>query len=155
MVPAAVVRVEEFPITANGKVDLSRLPVPAFGATDEAAVPTNPTEELLCCLWADTLGVAQIGVDDDFFEHGGHSLVATQLVSRIRDALQVELPLRTLFEQPTVRGTAVLLRDDASAAARVDERAGVVLHVMQLSADDVADLVAGSDDEERPTSEAS
>jgi pristinamycin I synthase-3/4 len=140
MMPAAVVVIDAVPVTPNGKIDVDALPVPAFGVADGFVPSHNATEELLCRLWAETLTVPHVGVTDDFFEHGGHSLVATQLVSRIRDALHVELPLRTLFEVPTPAGIAEVLRTDPAAAARIDRAAEVVLRVMDLSTEDLARL---------------
>nr|WP_279636042.1 non-ribosomal peptide synthase/polyketide synthase [Corallococcus terminator] len=104
MVPSAFVALESLPLNANGKVDRKALPKPEAGAerTKVYVAPRTETEEVLASLWAQVLGVKQVGVQDSFFELGGHSLLATQAVSRIRTAFNVELPLRALFEAPTV-----------------------------------------------------
>ncbi len=103
MLPSAFVLLDQFPITPNGKVDRRALPAPsASDSMDEFVAPCTPTEEILAGIWAHVLGVSRVGVHDNFFELGGHSLLATQLVSRVRDVFQVELPLRALFESPTV-----------------------------------------------------
>ncbi|BAS60151.1 amino acid adenylation domain protein (plasmid) [Leptolyngbya boryana NIES-2135] len=104
MVPAAFVRLEALPLTPNGKVDRKALPAPSeipseLDPTLEAA--QTPVEEMLASLWSQILG-AEIGIHDDFFAFGGHSLLATQLMSRVRDVFNVELPLRVLFETPTI-----------------------------------------------------
>ncbi|HEY0738135.1 MAG TPA: condensation domain-containing protein, partial [Herpetosiphonaceae bacterium] len=100
MVPAAFVVLDALPLTPNGKVDRRALPAPAFTGDETTAfvAPRTPTEELLAVIWADVLGVEKIGSRDRFFELGGHSLLATQVLARVRDAFDVELPLRTLFE---------------------------------------------------------
>ncbi len=105
MIPAAVVLREALPVTPNGKVDrksLSALGVPRGSVEAPADEARTPVEELLAGIWRDVLGLEQVGVRQDFFDLGGHSLLATQIVSRVRDVFGVEIPLRALFESPTV-----------------------------------------------------
>ncbi|TSC26813.1 amino acid adenylation domain-containing protein, partial [Corallococcus sp. Z5C101001] len=115
MVPSAFVVLEALPMTPAGKVDRKALPAPSDSRTErseaEFAAPRTPTEELLATVWTEILGVERVGVRDNFFELGGHSLLATQVASRIREAFGVELPLRALFEAPTI----------ADLAQRVDQ----------------------------------
>jgi amino acid adenylation domain-containing protein len=146
MVPSAVVVVDAIPLTSHGKVDHEALPRPDFftGGQGGTAAPTNPTEEVLCRLWADALQIDQVGIYDDFFQRGGHSLLATQLLTQIQEALHVELPLRTLFEQPTVAEIAAVLRSDPAAADRVDRAAEVFLQVMALPDEDIVALLGQS-----------
>ncbi|MDZ7399742.1 MAG: amino acid adenylation domain-containing protein [candidate division KSB1 bacterium] len=109
MVPSAFMTLSEFPLSPSGKVDRKRLPAPDLSRPElgsEYVAPRNETEERLAAICAELLNLKQVGVYDNFFELGGHSLLATQFISHIRDAFQVELPLRTLFEFPTIADLA-------------------------------------------------
>lgn len=134
MLPTHTILLEQFPLTSSGKVDRDSLPVPGTEREIETSYvpPRTALEEVLVSLWASVLNVEQIGVYDNFFEHGGHSLLATQLVARIQDIFPVELPLKTIFEHPTIAHLAqVMLQED-------DQRETIELTVQLLQS--VADL---------------
>jgi phosphopantetheine binding protein/AMP-binding enzyme len=109
MVPSAFVVLDRLPKTPNGKIDRKALPPPDLsGAALEAAyvAPRTPTEERVVGIWAHVLRVERVGVHDNFFELGGHSLLATQVLYRVRETFQIELPLHTIFMDPTVASMA-------------------------------------------------
>lgn len=102
MIPAVFVKLNFLPLTVNGKVDLRSLPAPPTAPSEVIqAAPQTSLEKSLADVWTQLLG-REVGVQDNFFERGGHSLLATQLISRIRDRFRVELPLRSVFEAPTI-----------------------------------------------------
>jgi amino acid adenylation domain-containing protein len=145
MIPSAFVMLDTLPLTPSGKVDRLALPDPE-GASDQAYVaPRNAIEETIADAWASVLGVERVGVDDNFFALGGHSLMATQVIARLRTTFGVDLPLHALFTSPTVAGLAVTVADlgggvDGDVAAIMAELEG-------LSEDEVGALLA--DGEER------
>ena len=107
MVPAAFVVLAALPRTPNGKVDRNALPSPAAAvsaAGDELVAPETPEERSLAAIWCEVLGADRVGIHDDFFRLGGHSLLAAQVIARMRRDFQVDLPLRSLFQTPTIAG---------------------------------------------------
>ncbi|MFY9622653.1 MAG: amino acid adenylation domain-containing protein [Pyrinomonadaceae bacterium] len=107
MIPTAFVLLPEMPLTPNGKVDRATLAKMEIGnalAEQDHVAPRNKTEEAVAAIWAEVLGLNQVGVHSDFFEIGGHSLRATQVISRLLKTFGVELPLRSMFESPTIAG---------------------------------------------------
>jgi len=113
LLPSAFVFLDKLPLTPSGKVNRRALPAPdpAQRTLGAAFVSSRtPAEERLAEIWAQVLKLERVGVHDNFFELGGHSLLATQLISRVRAAFNVELPVRAIFESPTVAGLAERIR---------------------------------------------
>jgi amino acid adenylation domain-containing protein len=122
MVPAAFVALPALPLTNNGKLDRRSLPIPDLSPAEQptrTVQPRNPEEELLCGIFAEVLK-RPVGTDQNFFETGGHSLLATQVITRARKAFGVDLPLRALFESPSISGLAQHIREARSAQHGAD-----------------------------------
>jgi amino acid adenylation domain-containing protein len=130
MIPAAFVELDHLPVTANGKLDRRALPAPRWDHAEEGEeieLPVTTTERLLAGLWSEILGVDPVGRNDDFFDLGGHSLLATQLVARLREVFGAEVPLRAVFQAPSLADLAAEIdaivaelaakREDGSAPA--------------------------------------
>jgi amino acid adenylation domain-containing protein len=116
--PAAWVALAEMPLSAHGKVDRERLPPPReAGGAEAAEPPAGPAEEIVAGVWCEVLGLRAVSRHDSFFELGGHSLLATQVISRLRAATGAELPVRTLFQAPTVAALAAALSGALADAA--------------------------------------
>jgi len=113
MMPSAIVVLEGLPLTSNGKVNRAALPDPKWGRNEDQmyVAPRSDTETQLTQLWSEVLGVGKVGVHDDFFDLGGHSLLAMQLISRVTDTHSVGLPLRKLFDGPTIAEMAKAIDD--------------------------------------------
>jgi amino acid adenylation domain-containing protein len=104
MLPVHYVTLEALPLTTNGKLDRRALPAPECQSVQGYVAPRNPTEQAIADIWAQVLRVEKVGIHDNFFELGGHSLTATQLVSMFKEYLKVDLPIRAVFEVPTIAG---------------------------------------------------
>jgi hypothetical protein len=112
MIPSVFVFMDSLPLAVSGKVDRERLQAPNWeqlGTQVDSVAPRSPIEEKLGELWGNVLGLGRVGIHDNFFEAGGHSLLATQFMSRLNATFAMDLPLRTLFEQPTIEELALVV----------------------------------------------
>jgi amino acid adenylation domain-containing protein len=144
MVPSVFVLLDELPLTLNGKVNRAALPAPGASRVPlngHHVRPRNPAEETIAGIWEETLGVRDLGVHENFFDLGGHSLLATQVISRVRRAFGFEIPLRTLFEAPTIARMAEQVkalrhagsRDGEDRIRRIDHSGPINLSLAQES----------------------
>jgi len=142
MIPAAFVALAEFPLTPSGKIDRQRLPQPESFRSDAEntyQAPETALEKVLCGLWEEVLRVEQVGVGDNFFGLGGHSLLSTRLLARVGNAFDMRLPLRVLFESPTVRGMAKALLN--ASGTDVETKAKVLIELSELSDEEAVALL--------------
>ncbi|MFC1713743.1 amino acid adenylation domain-containing protein [Candidatus Poribacteria bacterium] len=125
MIPSAFVIMDSLPLVANGKVNLQALPAPGTERPEldtPFAAPRTPAEMEVAGIWSDVLGLDEVGIHDSFFDLGGHSLLATQIISRVIDMFQVVVPMRSLFQSPTVADMAMIIGQNQTSKA---ERGGV------------------------------
>lgn len=142
MVPEIAV-LDAFPRLPNGKVDRQALPDPARSAAvgaETPAAPQDPLEQVLADIWAEILE-RNVGVHEDFFALGGHSLLATALIAQLRDTFQCEIPLRHLFDHPTVSRLAAAWRADANFGPKAEKTAALLLRIADLPEDQVEALL--------------
>lgn len=144
MIPSVVVALSALPLTASGKVNRAGLPmVEAKRAiADEFVPPRSALEQLLAEMWCELLRVDRVGALDDFFDLGGHSLLVTQLVSRVRDAFTIDLPVRVIFENSSLEGVAAAILKSADGCNQISRTAELMLRIRTLSDDEVTRLLA-------------
>ena len=145
MVPSAFVLLDQLPLTSNGKLDRKALPAPMnenLGPEQEYVAPRGPVEEIVAAIFAEVLEKDRVGILDNFFESGGHSLLAIQLAGHLRETFQVEVPLRRIFEDPTVAGLAAALLEEEDERPRVQRTAELMVKLADVS-DDQADSMLG------------
>ncbi|HEX6502553.1 MAG TPA: amino acid adenylation domain-containing protein [Terriglobales bacterium] len=144
MVPSAIVGLDALPLTRNGKVDTAALPSPDELVVEHAVIaPRNAVEQGLVDIWRQVLRVDQVGVEDNFFDLGGHSLLATQVIARIRSTFHVQLPLRSLFDAPTVAGLAGQIATLPQTSQ--DEEVARLLQELEGLSDDEAERLLGEE----------
>lgn len=149
MIPSAFVLLEALPLTPGGKVDRRALPIPPRTRPEldtPFAGPRTPIEESLVKIWADVLGLEQVGIYDHFLELGGHSLVATQLIARVINTFRIQVPIKALFETPTIVDMAVLITESQTHLAGEEEITRMLAEVETLSEEEVQTRLSTEND---------
>ena len=145
MIPSAFVQMDSFPLSPNGKVN-RRLLTPPDNERPELSqsyiAPSTPTEEILAEIWVEVLGVKKVGINDNFFQLGGHSLKAIQLISRIRQTFELEVTIRDLFSHPTVKELATATAAIAGGEEIIDEISRTLQEIAQLSPEEVQGMLS-------------
>jgi len=148
MAPQSFVFLDALPLSSNGKIDRKALPSPEQGRADDAApfvAPRTPLEAEVAAMWCELLGVEEVGIHDSFFELGGHSLLLTQLASRLRNAFGVDLPLRVLFNAPTVVEMTVAISTGQLELEDTSGIAEMLQELKHLSPDEVRSMLETSE----------
>jgi acyl carrier protein len=144
MLPVGFATLDSLPLTSAGKLDRKALelygPVKSH-ASGEYRAPQTALEKVLARIFSEVLGVARVGAFDNFFELGGHSLRGTQVASRVREVFQIELPLRRIFEEPTVSGLAQAMLRDSTEQARIQRTAELLMQFSSLSGEQAEKLL--------------
>jgi acyl carrier protein len=147
MLPPSFVVLDALPLTATGKVDRNALRIDQIGdqigfeTEENYLAPRTALEQVLAGIFAEILSLEKVGVNDSFFDLGGHSLLATQVLSRVREAFQLPVPLRKLFEKPTVAGFAAAILENEAERIRVEATAELLLKVVNFSDQEVHELL--------------
>jgi len=142
MIPSVLVQIEVMPLTPTGKIDRRALPAPEQADLEKSFVaPRTEVEERLASIWAEVLHMEPVGIHDNFFELGGHSLLATQVIVRLNESFSVDIPLRSLFETPTVAGLAEIITQGLAETVAPDEMAELLAELEGLSEEDAQRLV--------------
>ena len=157
LLPAAFVPLDALPLSANGKLDRRALPAPERRSFEQAAGYAPPRDALeagLAAIWAAVLGLERVGIYDDFFELGGHSLSAMEIIAQARDSLQLDVPLRSLFENPTVAELAHALGQAQPPAGEMEDEQVVTTPLGEASLEDLlAEIERLPDDAEAQSDE--
>ncbi len=148
MLPSVFIKLDAFPLTPNGKIDKKVLPSPS-GASDELTQiyvpPENSVQTQLCSIWADVLGIERVGIRDNFFDLGGHSLQASRVIARLRETLQFDVPLRLFFENPTIADLALAITELQASQEADDDILQMIEELEDLTEEEVAALLKNGD----------
>ncbi len=145
MIPSAFVPMTSFKLSPNGKVDRQALPIPDQNQallTQTYRAPRSPIEEVMTEIWAEILAVEKVGIEDDFFILGGHSLKAIQLISKIRQTLEIEVAVRQVFNHPTIAQLVKEMSQSVGDENLLNEIAITVQEIAKMSPEEVKALLS-------------
>jgi surfactin family lipopeptide synthetase A len=145
MLPTAFVTLRAFPLTPNGKINREALPAPTSSSVnleESYVAPRTVLEEVIAAIWVETLGVKRVGVRDNFFEVGGHSLLAMQVISRIREEFHIELPVRSFFDGMTVERLAASVLEREPEQGRSEKIARTLKAVAEMSESELLEMIS-------------
>lgn len=150
MVPSSFVILESLPLTPNGKIDRKSLPVPDANSSlpKQIDAPSNATEEVLMRVWKEVLLVENVGIHDNFFDLGGHSLSAVQVMARVEDLLGIDVSVALLFDAPTIAELALKIIQQQMAAQDVETMAALLTALEQLPDNEVQHLLRSASSKE-------
>ena len=144
MIPSAFIFLEKIPLNTNGKIDRKKLPAPdqsvSFSGREYAA-PETDLEKLVAGIWQEIVGTEKIGIDDSFFDIGGHSLLAMQVMSQLSDSLETEIPLRIIFEHPTIRQLSSEIKTFETKTGKFETIAGLINRLNAMSDDEAQEML--------------
>jgi acyl carrier protein len=150
MIPAVFVKLDRLQLNSNGKVELRELPDPGAQRPELVVgyvAPRTEDEAALVRIWQEVLGLEQIGVEDNFFDLGGHSLMATQVISRVRETLNAELPLRVFFETPTVASLSQVIVQSRAENSDDQMLEDILREIEELPADELVQSATAAGNE--------
>lgn len=143
MIPSTFVMLDALPLTPSGKINRQALPAPVDTTSENTYVaPRTQDEKILAAIWAEALGLPRVGIHDDFFDLGGHSLAVTQIISRIAERFNLDLPVRSLLEAPSVAAIAAVVKERQARETSAADLASVLAEVESLSEEDAQKLVS-------------
>src|SRR5258708_18642459 len=137
LLPWVYVPLNAFPLTPSGKIDRRAVPAPEqkTDSGEDWVAPRTDLEEVLAGIFSEVLQVERVGIFDDFFELGGHSLLATRISSRLRESLHIWLPVRRIFEEPTIGGLARIMLEDENERGTIERHAKLLVQLSKATED--------------------
>jgi acyl carrier protein len=143
MVPSSIMRLQAFALLPNGKLDRRNLPAPTSADIETVALvpPSTPMQSAMAKIWREILGIGEVGVDQNFFDLGGHSISATLVAARLRREFGIELPLRDIFVYPTIAQLAEIVVERQLASADSDELRALSASLDALSVEELEQML--------------